>query len=65
MKHIYLMKQPVSPNYNLHSILMIAGGGIGISLVLKYQKYFANYLPQSLLFEQPYPANKEKLLIGR
>ena len=51
MKHISLMKQPVSPNYNLYSILMIAAGGIGISFVLKYQKYFANYLPNYMIFE--------------
>jgi hypothetical protein len=30
------MKKPESPYYNWYSIAMIAGGGLGFSMVLKY-----------------------------
>ncbi len=55
MKQIQLIKQPVTPHYNLYSALMIAAGGIGMTLILKYQKDFSKVLPEFMIFDAPYP----------
>lgn len=44
---------------------MITVGGLGMTMTLKYQHLFRNYLPDFMVVEQPYPNDKEKLLIGR
>jgi|LauGreDrversion4_2_1035121.scaffolds.fasta_scaffold2290837_1 hypothetical protein len=44
---------------------MIAAGGLGMSLILKYQKDFSKFLPEFMILEQPYPNDEEKKIIGR
>jgi hypothetical protein len=44
---------------------MIGVGGLGMSLTLKYQHVFKDYLPDFMIVEQPYPEDEEKKLIGR
>jgi hypothetical protein len=65
MKQIELIKQPTTPHYNLYSVLMIGAGGLGMSLILKYQKEFSKVLPEFMVFEAPYPDDQEKTMIGR
>jgi len=44
---------------------MIAAGGLGMTLILKYQKDFSKFLPEFMIFEQPYPHDEDKKIIGR
>jgi len=44
---------------------MIGFGGLGMSLILKYQKDFSKILPEFMIFEPPYPHDEEKKVIGR
>ena len=61
-----LMKQdPPSKYYNVTSALMIGVGGIGMSLMLKYQERFKELIPEWMHVEQPDPGNEEKIYIGK
>eukprot|EP00347_Sterkiella_histriomuscorum_P011148 403373579 len=60
-----IRESPESKHYNLISCLMIGFGGVGLTLMLKYQDQFAKILPDWMLIEQPYPENEEKINIGK
>lgn len=44
---------------------MVLFGGVGMSITLKYQDRFKTILPDFLIVEQPYPYDKDKMMIGK
>ncbi|CDW78207.1 UNKNOWN [Stylonychia lemnae] len=60
-----IKETPMPKYYNLKSMLMIAFGGVGLSLMLKYQSQFHDYLPKRLHINQPYPEDQFKVNMGK
>ena len=65
-QQIQLIKQePVAPHYNRNSIILIASGMLGFTGLLKFQNMLSKYVPAPVIVEQPFPYDKQKLLIGK